>query len=269
MITEPNRTVRLGITDLSFHHATGAVIQIILEKMGFTVLLSFAPHEENFMKLKSGEIDMIASAWLPSSHGLYKEMAEEKIETKELGLHYEPYALWGVPEYVTDELNSIEDLLKPEVQERMVKVIQGINPGAGITRFSIKMMKEYGLNKAGYTFHFGTQEACFSAFEEAVKEKKWVVVPLWHPQFLHNSYKIRNLKDPKGLLGGKDRAVLLANAKNLEKLFTPQEIMVLDNIKLSNEIVSYLDNQINRENKSAYEAAKTWSRKDLNITKIL
>jgi len=31
--------------------------------------------------------------------------------------------------------------------------IQGINPGAGTTRFSIKMMGEYGLNAAGYRFH--------------------------------------------------------------------------------------------------------------------
>jgi len=43
---------------------------------------------------------MIASAWLPSSHGVYKERVEEMVGTRELDLHYEPHALWGVPDYV-------------------------------------------------------------------------------------------------------------------------------------------------------------------------
>ena len=44
-ITE-NKVVKLGVTDLSFHRATGAVVAIILERMGFTVIRSFDPHKE-------------------------------------------------------------------------------------------------------------------------------------------------------------------------------------------------------------------------------
>ena len=164
----------------------------------------------------------------------------------------------GVPDYVTEELSSVEDLLKPEVEEKMIKVIQGIGPGAGITRFSLEMMKQYGLENAGYRFETGTQDACIAAFENAVKKKQWVVVPLWHPQFLHNTYKIRDLKDSKGLLGGKDKAVLLVRVKSLNTLFSEEEIKVLDNIKLSNAVVSHLDYLINRENKTAYQTAKEW-----------
>jgi len=68
----------------------------------------------------------------------------------------------------------------------MIPTIQGIGTGAGITRFSIKMMDEYKLNDAGYRFLTGTQAECVAAFENAVAEKRWVVVPLWRPQFLHN-----------------------------------------------------------------------------------
>jgi len=53
--------------------------------------------------------------------------------------------------------------------------------------------------------------------------------------------------------------VLLTNRERLEKRFTPDEVAILDNIRLSNEIVSYLDYQINRGGISAYEAAETWS----------
>ena len=72
----------------------------------------------------------------------------------------------------------------------MNSTIQGINPGAGITRFSILMMKGYGLSDAGYQFFPGSEDDCFSAFESAVANKEWVVVPLWKPQFLHYRYDI-------------------------------------------------------------------------------
>ncbi|WP_084738062.1 glycine betaine ABC transporter substrate-binding protein [Cystobacter ferrugineus] len=45
--------------------------------------------------------------------------------------------------------------------------------------------------------------------EAAVAEKRWVVIPLWHPQFLHHRYTIRALAEPKGLLGGVDQATLV------------------------------------------------------------
>lgn len=35
--------VRLGVTDLSFHHATAAVVALVLQRMGFVVERSSAP----------------------------------------------------------------------------------------------------------------------------------------------------------------------------------------------------------------------------------
>lgn len=253
------KVVKLGVTDLSFHRVTGAVVANILERMGYTVIRSFDPHKKNFARLRSGEIDMIASAWLPSSHGVYKLGVEEVVSTRELGLHYEPYAMWGVPDYVPETaVSTISDLLKPAVKAKMISTIQGIGPGAGITRFSIKMMDEYKLKDAGYSFLTGTQEKCVAAFEKAVAEKRWVVVPLWHPQFLHNKYNIRELTDLKGLLGGQDRAVLLTRQDRLKKIFSEQDIQQLDSIKLSNEIVAELDYAVNRENRTEDEAAEAW-----------
>lgn len=117
---------------------------------------------------------MLSSAWLPSSHGIYKAGVEEVEPLIELGLHYEPYALWGGPNYVPKEAVS-------EVAERMKAQIQGINPGASITRFSIQM-KEYELSDSGYEFFTGSEGDCFDAFESAVANKEWVIVPLWKPQ---------------------------------------------------------------------------------------
>lgn len=251
--------VRLGVTDLSFHRVTAAVIAALLAQMGFQVERHYAPHVENFERLRDNQIDMIASAWIPHSHGTYLETVEQVIATRQLGLHYEPYALWGVPEYVPlSAVQSVTDLLRPEVRALMRKRIQGIGPGAGITRFSIKMMKEYGLQTAGYEFLTGTQDDCIAAFETAVARTEWMVVPLWWPQFLHHRHQIRELHDPKGLLGGVDRAVLLARSDRLQDLFSAQQIAVLDRVRLSNQIVSALDYAVNRNHESDEQAAARW-----------
>lgn len=253
-----NKKITIGVTDLSFHHTTASLVTNILKAMGFEVKRIISPHQDNFIKLKSGEVDILSSAWLPSSHGVYKSDVEETEQLIELGLHYEPYALWGVPDYVPEEVVSeISDLLKPEVVEKMLPKIQGINSGAGITRFSIEMMKKYGLSDAGYEFFTGTEDDCFCAFENAVENNKWVIVPLWKPQFLHYRYNIREINEPKGLLGIVDRAVLLLR-NDKKALFNEKQLATLDSLRFSNEIIAELDYRICREGKSRDEVTHDW-----------
>lgn len=253
-----SKKISIGVTDLSFHHVTASLIMNVLNSMGFQVERVYSPHQENFKKLKSGEVDALASAWLPSSHGLYKKDVEEKLPLMELGLHYQPYALWGVPDYIpVDDVAEISDLLKTDVIETMKPIIQGINAGAGITRFSIKMMDEYGLNDAGYSFLTGTEEDCFDAFEQAIANKDWLVVPLWKPQFLHYRHNIRELKEPKGLLGIVDKAVLLLR-EDKKVLFTKEQLQVLDSLRFSNDIIAELDYKVCRDNEPVDEVTLKW-----------
>lgn len=253
-----SQTITIGVTDLSFHRLTASLVAHVLQDMGFEVERVYSPHEDNFKKLQAGETDMLASAWLPSSHGGYKANVEQTVPLLELGLHYEPYALWGVPDYVPESaVAEVADLLKPEVLEKMKRDIQGINPGAGISRFSVKMIDEYGLGDAGYQFHHGTEEDCFDAFEKAVANKEWLVVPLWKPQFLHSRYTIRGLSDPKGLLGVVDKAVLLLR-KDKESLFTQEQLTKLDSLRFDNDIIAKLDYQVCREGTPIDEVTRNW-----------
>lgn len=163
-----------------------------------------------------------------------------------------------MPDYVPQSMvNEISDLLKPDVLAKMQKTIQGINAGAGITRFSINMMKEYGLSSAGYEFLIGTENDCFSTFENAVTTQTWCVVPLWKPQFLHYKHSIRELKDPQGLLGSVDRAVLLLR-EDKQALFNQAQLNTLDKLHFSNDIIAELDYKVCKDLQPLDDVTRNW-----------
>ncbi|KWZ31695.1 glycine betaine ABC transporter substrate-binding protein [Burkholderia anthina] len=240
--TQPRLT--LVTIDLSFHRAASGVVRRILNEHGVTVDEIFAPHEEAFRILREGQADMLSSAWLPSSHSLYLAPFEQDVH--KITVLYRPYALWGVPDYVPESaVSSISDLKRADVASRMVKRIQGINPGAGISRFSREIVAQYGLADAGYHFENGTLDDCVRAFEEAVAARRWVVVPLWTPQYLHEQYTIRELKDPKGLLGGTDDATLIVRNASLDAI-PLAALSELRTLSLGNRETSRLDHVLSR-----------------------
>jgi glycine betaine/proline transport system substrate-binding protein len=248
--------LRLGHISLSFHAASAAVVQAILERDGYRVETSASPHERMFARYARGEVDLLVSAWLPDSHGQY--LNSSLAITQKLGVIYNPYCIWGVPGYVpTDVVASVEDLLKPEVLAHMDRRIQGINPGAGISRFSKAMIEVYGLSAHGYHFEPGSEEECFDRYEEAVARDRWLVVPLWHPQYLHHRYHIRALNEPKGMLGGVDDATLIIR-RDAVPLVAPETLDTLTKLKLGNSVVAMLDYQIRKEGVAPIEAARQW-----------
>lgn len=243
----------LGQIGLSFHIAAGAVIAAKLESLGHEVVLKEAPHEEMFRMFGAGEVDLVCSAWLPDSHGSY--IAPFVGDLIKLGVIYQPYCIWGVPATAPAEITSVTDLAKPEVAALFRKRIQGINPGAGISRFSRQMVTDYGLADLGFHFENGTVEDCTGAALDAVEQGELAVVPLWRPQWLHQELELRELDDPLGLLGGQDAATLVLRDGSRKKLSDPALAWLAD-IHLGNPHVSALDWLICRKGLSPKEAAR-------------
>ena len=250
------RPLALGQIALSFHVASAGIVRKVLTQGGVAHTVVEHPHERIYELLGNGEIDMAISAWLPGSHGAY--VAPYEAELIKLGVLYEPYTIWGVPDYVpADAVASLQDLTKPDVAQRMTKLIQGIGPGAGISRFSREIVARYKLDAQGYEFRNGSLADCVGAFERAVAERRWAVVPLWHPQYLHSMYRIRPLADPEGLLRGKDAATLLVR-RDAAPLLPPAVLARLAKLSLGNAAVAELDFLVSREQLDPLAAAQRW-----------
>jgi glycine betaine/proline transport system substrate-binding protein len=247
--------VRLVTIDLSFHRAASGAVRSLLARYGISVSEVIAPHEQAFEHLRNGDADMLCSAWLPDSHGVYFDSMAEQFE--KVTVLYRPYAYWGVPAYIPPEaVSEIDDLRKPDVVAHMTKRIQGIGPGAGISRFSRAAIIRYGLREFGYHFENGTLADCVTAYEDAVRLGKWAVVPLWKPQFLQEKYDIRQLRDPLGILGGADEATLVARHSLMQQL-PANAVLELRDLYLGNDEISRLDYLVSRAGLSAMDAALT------------
>jgi glycine betaine/proline transport system substrate-binding protein len=246
----------VGNIALSFHAAAAAVVKVVLEEHGYVAEEREAAHEDMFALLARGDVDLLVAAWLPASHGKYFEPLQTDV--LRLGVLYRPYCIWGVPEYVPeDEVSSIEDLARPEIARTFRTLVQGIGEGAGISRFSRAIIEQYGLAPLGFQFKSGTLTDCVSAFESAVSNRERCVVPLWHPQFLHHTHKIRALKDPKRLLGDVDDAQALIR-KDAAKRLTKSSFDALAALTIGNAALARMDHAINREGKSPRDAAVEW-----------
>jgi glycine betaine/proline transport system substrate-binding protein len=94
-------------------------------------------------------------------------------------------------------------------------------------------------------------------FSENVAAKRWLVMPLWQPQYLNKAHKIRILEEPKQLLGGADRADLVAH-KDFRAKVDKRTWEVLQRMSLSVKAVTEMDYLVNVEKVSPRDAARAW-----------
>jgi len=251
-----NKTINLGQVSLSFYAVTGGIVQHVLEKEGYKVNIVPGSHGQIYPKVGTGEVDILAASWLPSAHaGLYAKVEDSTFQLTKL---YDNAKLfWVVPGYVPkSELATVEDLKKPEVKVKLDTNIVSLPESTGLTTNGRKVLTAYGLNHAGYSMEAAPPSKWISTFKSAVAEKKWVVFPLWQPQWINAVYDVRILEEPKGIYG-EDNAYLIAHTSLKSKL-SARALKHLANIKLSVAAVTEMDRLVNVEKMAPREASERW-----------
>jgi glycine betaine/proline transport system substrate-binding protein len=261
MLSQPasaqDRTIRLGQVGLSFYAVVGGIVQEVLEQDGYKVEVTTGSHGDIFPKLGAGEVDILAAAWLPDGHApLYAKVRDVTFVIGEL--YGDARLYWVVPDYVPAELvRSVDDLRKPEVVARMDKRIRGIGATSGLMVGAAKVREAYGLDAVGYEVIPGEAKDWIDNFKQAVSERRWLVMPLWQPQWINAAYEVRVLEEPKGIYGKGDTAVLLGH-ETLKSKLAPETLNRLASIKLSVDAVTEMDLWVNVDGLTPREAAKKW-----------
>ena len=200
--------VRIGWTAWSSAEAVLNIARKVLEdRMGYEVEPVMTNIGVQYQGLSRGNIDAMLMAWLPTTHKPYWD--KFATEVVNLGPVYLGARLgWAVPAYVPEsELGSVEDLKRIEVRERLHRQIQGIDPGSGLMQVSEKALEAYGLED--YHLISASGAGMTAALERAARREQWIVVTAWSPHWMFARWDLRYLKDPQGVLGGKERVHVL------------------------------------------------------------
>lgn len=186
---------------------TKLAAKIIQDNLGQKVELVQTDVAPLYQGVSRGDLDAMLMAWLPATHADYYKRVEGKVE--DLGSLYEGAKLgWVVPALIPEsDIKSIEDLKKPDIREKLKGQIQGIDPGAGLTRLSEETVKAYDLD---YKLQISSEAAMLTTVERANRSDGWFVATAWSPHWMFGKYKLRYLEDPKGSLGAAEHVNALA-----------------------------------------------------------
>ncbi|WP_377298884.1 glycine betaine ABC transporter substrate-binding protein [Rhizobium sp. SGZ-381] len=187
---------------------TKLAARLIKDEMGREVDLVQTDVAPLYQGVARGDLDVMMMAWLPQTHADYFAKVKDKVDT--LGSVYEGAKLgWVVPSYIPEsEIASIEDLKKPEVAKKLKNTVQGIDPGAGLTRLSQDALKTYGLDD--YKLQISSEAGMLTTVNRAERSKNWFVATSWSPHWMFGKYELRYIADPKKALGEAEHVDVLA-----------------------------------------------------------
>lgn len=187
---------------------TKLAAKLIKDELGQDVELVQTDVAPLYQGVSRGDLDAMMMAWLPQTHADYFAKIKDKVET--LGTVYDGAKLgWVVPKYIPeDAIGSIEDLKKADVQEKLKGRIEGIDPGAGLTRLSEKAIKDYGLDD--YKLQISSEAGMLTTVDRAMRSEGWFVATSWSPHWMFGKYELRYIDDPKKSLGEAEHVDVLA-----------------------------------------------------------
>ncbi len=205
--------------------------------------------------LKIGAIAIVIAFLATGTYLFAGESYDEKIE--KTGTVLEDGAISGlvVPAYTAESLNvtSISDL-NGHASEFDNEII-GIDPGAGITELTKKVVDEYGLS---LSFVTSSEAAMLAALDTAYRSEDHIVVTLWDPHWVTGVYDLVYLDDPKLVYGEAEsieswaRPGLIAEDPTLAKIME-QYSFEIDEFS---GLLAYIES--NKDGMSVGEAARNW-----------
>ncbi|MGK9051424.1 glycine betaine ABC transporter substrate-binding protein [Neorhizobium petrolearium] len=187
---------------------TKLAAKLIKDELGQEVELVQTDVAPLYQGVSRGDLDAMMMAWLPQTHADYFAKVKDRVET--LGSVYDGAKLgWVVPKYIPeDAIGSIEDLKKDDVKEKLKGRVEGIDPGAGLTRLSEQAIKDYGLD--GYKLQISSEAGMLTTVDRAMRSENWFVATSWSPHWMFGKYELRYIDDPKKSLGEAEHVDVLA-----------------------------------------------------------
>ena len=169
--------------------------QSILEDKGYKVKLTYADVAPVYEGLSRGNFDVVLDTWLPTTHADYLERYGSKVE--DLGAWNDDARL-TIAVNADAPIDSLDELAG--AADQFGGRIVGIEPGSGLMRVTADdVVPGYGLGSLDLVE--SSTPAMLAELKKATDAGKNIAVTLWRPHWAYNAFPLKDLADPKGLLG--------------------------------------------------------------------
>ncbi|MBA4495263.1 ABC transporter permease/substrate binding protein [Paenactinomyces guangxiensis] len=244
---EQKKKITLTYVNWVSEEASTHVVKKVLEDQGYKVELQEVEPGPMWDGVAKGSADAMVAAWLPTASKQYYDRYKDEVVNLGPNLKGTKQGL-VVPDYVT--INSYEQL--NAYKEKFDNKIIGIDPGTGTMLFAKNTIKQYGLDMELVE---GSDAAMTAALDQAIKQKKWIVVTGWTPHWMFVKYDLKYLEDPKGTFGPEE-AIYTIVRKGLKEDM-PEAYQILDRFYWTAKDMEEVMVQV-EEGKTPDEAAANW-----------
>lgn len=178
--------------------AASELWRAILEEKGYSVNFEYADAGAVFLGLSQGEYDLVLDGWLPITHADYIDQFGDDLE--DLGPWNEDAKL-TIAVNEDAPIDSIDELL--ENADLFGNRIVGIEAGAGLTTIMENDVIP-GYDLGDLDFVPSSTPAMLAELQAATDADENIAVTLWRPHWAYDAFPIKDLEDPKGLLGDQE-----------------------------------------------------------------
>ncbi|KQT95888.1 glycine betaine ABC transporter substrate-binding protein [Sanguibacter sp. Leaf3] len=246
-------TISIGVhTGWDEGIAVSHLFKVMLEDEGYTVDTTEAEAGVVYTGLTGGDFDVNFDMWLPNTHEDYLKQYGDKMEM--LGVWYDDAKL-TIAVNEDSPITSLDELAAQA--DTVGNRIVGIESGAGLTRVTQDdVIPGYGLEDM--EFIVSSTPAMLAELKGATDAGEDIAVTLWRPHWAYDAYPVRDLEDPKGLLGEAEE-INSVGREDFAKDY-PTAASWIGAFKLTDEQLFSLENiMFNENNGSDPDAsAKEW-----------
>ncbi|MBZ9538111.1 MULTISPECIES: glycine betaine ABC transporter substrate-binding protein [Modicisalibacter] len=253
--------VTLAYVEWASEVASTNVVRAVLEDMGYNVKLSSLSAAAMWQAVAYGDADGMVAAWLPTTHENYYKQTKDKLV--DLGANLEGTRLGLVVPAYTD-IDSIDQLAKPEKADMVDDEIVGIDPGAGLMGLTEDAIDAYGLDDT-MDLQSGSGATMTAALQAAIKNKQDIVVTGWTPHWMFARWDLKYLDDPKNVYGDAEEIHSIARKGLKEDM--PAVYQLLDNFHWTPEQMGQVMLMNQKEDSDPYENAQKWVDEHPDVVK--
>ncbi|GAB7022241.1 glycine betaine ABC transporter substrate-binding protein [Salidesulfovibrio brasiliensis] len=246
--------VELAYVEWSSEVASTNVVKAVLEdRLGYECEIIPVSVGPMYAAVAAGDVDGMVSSWQPIQSANLERTKNELVNLGPNMVGVQSGLV--VPEYVT--IDSIAEL--KDAADKFDGEIIGIDPGAGVMQQAENAIEQYGLEDKMELID-STGAMMTAALKDSIRRNEWVVVTGWTPHWKWGTWKLKYLKDPKGVFGDpEDGSILTLVRKGLDKDM-PEVYNFLNNFKWSPDEMAEVMVSI-REGMEPADAAKEYIKK--------